>query len=48
MRNFTPIKAGSGGTGDYAEYLLKEEALKKSSEYYVEGEKTATTSVYIG
>jgi conjugative relaxase-like TrwC/TraI family protein len=48
MRNFTPVKAGSGGTGDYAEYLLKEEALKKSSEYYVEGEKTATTSVYIG
>jgi conjugative relaxase-like TrwC/TraI family protein len=48
MRNFTAVKAGKGGTGDYAEYLLKEEALKKSSEYYVEGEKTATTSVYIG
>jgi conjugative relaxase-like TrwC/TraI family protein len=48
MRNFTPVKAGSGGTGDYAEYLLKTEALKKSSEYYVEGEKEATASVYIG
>jgi conjugative relaxase-like TrwC/TraI family protein len=48
MRNFTPVKAGSGGTGDYAEYLLKKEALKKSSEYYVEGETEATASVYIG
>lgn len=48
MRNFTAVKAGKGGTGDYAEYLLKEEALKKSSEYYVEGEKTATASMYIG
>jgi conjugative relaxase-like TrwC/TraI family protein len=48
MRNFTPVKAGSGGTGDYAEYLLKNEALKKSSEYYVEDEEEATASVYIG
>jgi conjugative relaxase-like TrwC/TraI family protein len=48
MRNFTPVKAGSGGSGDYAEYLLKNEALKKSSEYYVEGEQEATASVYIG
>jgi conjugative relaxase-like TrwC/TraI family protein len=48
MRNFTPIKAGNGGTGDYAEYLLKREALKKSAEYYVEGETKATASVYVG
>jgi conjugative relaxase-like TrwC/TraI family protein len=48
MRNFTPVKAGSGGSGDYAEYLLKNEALKKSAEYYVEGEKKATASVYVG
>jgi conjugative relaxase-like TrwC/TraI family protein len=47
MRNYTPIKADSGG-GDYAEYLLKKEALKESTDYYVEGQAQAIASVYIG
>jgi conjugative relaxase-like TrwC/TraI family protein len=47
MRNYTPIKADSGG-GDYAEYLLKKEALKESADYYVEGQAQAIASVYIG
>jgi conjugative relaxase-like TrwC/TraI family protein len=48
VRNFTAVKVGSSGTGDYAEYLLKKEALKKSSEYYTDDEQEATTSVYVG
>lgn len=47
MRNYTPIKTGSGD-GDYAEYLLKKEAIAESADYYVEGQSQAIASVYIG